>query len=113
MSEDYAEEDYSSESILGADGRPRVLAEQCSTCIGRPGNLMNLRPGRVRQMVRDAVRGGGIPCHQTLSYGGHPEYGGPAACRWFYDHYGPACNLFRIYDRLGGFTEVEPPQEDE
>lgn len=23
----------------------RVLREQCSTCVGRPGNLMHLRPG--------------------------------------------------------------------
>lgn len=100
------------ETILGPDGKPRVLSEQCSTCIGRPGNLMQLDPGRVRRMVREAVNGGGIICHQTLSYGDYPEFGG-AACRWFYDHYGHLCNLFRIYGRIGGFTEVEPPQDNE
>jgi hypothetical protein len=100
------------ETILGQDGRPRLLSEQCSTCIGRPGNPMRLRPGRVKEMVRDGVNGGGITCHQTLSYGDHPEFGG-AACRWFYDNYGRLCNLFRIYDRLGGFTEVELPCDEE
>lgn len=103
----------SGENILGRDGKPRVLSEQCSTCIGRPGNLMDLRPGRVRQMVRDGVNsGGGIVCHQTLSYGDHPDFG-PAACRWFYDTYGRLCNLYRIYGRLGGFTEVDPPREED
>lgn len=59
----------------------------------------------------DAVSSGGagIICHQTLSYGDYPGFGG-AACRWFYDHYGYLCNLFRIYERLGGFTEVGLPQ---
>jgi hypothetical protein len=103
----------SDENILGRDGKPRVLSEQCSTCIGRPGNLMQLRPGRLREMVQGAVNGGGIACHQTLSYGGHPDFGGAALCRWFYDCYGHLCNLVRIYWRLGGFTEVEPPQDEE
>jgi hypothetical protein len=99
------------EGILGPDGKPRVLSKQCSDCIGRPGNLMRLRPGRVRDMVEGGVNGGGITCHQTLSYGIHPEFGG-AACRWFYDRYGHLCNLYRIYGRIGGFTEVDLPQDD-
>jgi hypothetical protein len=32
-----------------------VLAEQCATCIFRPGNLMELCPGRVRGMVAEAT----------------------------------------------------------
>jgi len=104
----------SDESIFGADRKPRVRAEQCSTCIGRPGNLMKLRPGRVRRMVQDALNGGSvIVCHQTLSYGGHPELGGPAVCRWFYDTYGHLSNVCRVYERLGGFTEVEVPQDED
>lgn len=104
----------SDDSILGPDGKPQVLSSQCSTCIGRPGNKMDLRSGRVRQMIRDATGpdGGGIPCHQTLSYGGH-GWEHPAACRWFYDHYGHLCNLYRVYDRIGGFTEVDPPGDSE
>lgn len=102
------------ETILGPDGKPRVLSGQCSDCIGRPGNLMQLRPGRVREMVEGGVNGGGIICHQTLSYAGHPEFeDAGAACRWFYDTYGHLCNLYRIYGRIGGFTEVDPPQDSE
>jgi len=104
--------EHTTETILGTDGKPRVLSRQCSTCIGRPGNPMQLRPGRVKDMVEGGVNGGGIICHQTLSYGDHPEFGG-AACRWFYDHYGHLCNLYRIYGRLGGFTEVDPPGDEE
>lgn len=100
------------ETIFGADGKPRVLSEQCSTCIGRPGNPMKLRPGRVKAMVEAGVNGQGITCHQTLSYGDHPDFGG-AMCRWFYDTFGYLSNFIRIMGRIGGFTEVEPPQDEE
>lgn len=45
----------------------RVMAERCSTCIFRPGNLMHLQSGRVKDMM-ETVRAteGCIPCHQTL-----------------------------------------------
>lgn len=87
--------------------KPRVLSEQCATCIGRPGNVMNLRPGRVKGLVNGAIQQGsqGIPCHETLSYGQHPETG-EAMCRWFYDTFGHLCNYVRIMQRLGGFEEV-------
>jgi hypothetical protein len=93
-------------------GRPRLLSEQCSTCLGRPGNLMHLNPGRLGGLVREALGEGsqGVICHQTLSYGDHPNFGG-AICRWFYDHYGPRNNFIRVMERLGGFIEVAPPEE--
>jgi hypothetical protein len=104
------------EDYFGPDGRPQVLAGQCSTCIGRPGNLMRLNPGRVKGMVQSALNaGGGIICHQTLSYGDHPEQGG-AVCRWFYDHYGRQSNGVRVQSRVGGgFREIELPccEDDE
>jgi hypothetical protein len=95
-------------------GRPRVLREQCATCIGRPGNLMHLQPGRVRTLVRQSLQEGcqGIICHQTLSYGEHPE-SGPALCRWFYDRYGALSNFVRVIERIGGFTVVSLPGEKE
>ncbi len=101
------------QSCFSGPGKPRVLSEQCSTCIGRPGNPMHLSAGRVKSMVKGAVQDGsqGIICHQTLSYGEHPEFGG-ALCRWFYDTYGAQNNFIRIMDRLGGFDEVEPPSEE-
>jgi hypothetical protein len=89
--------------------RPRLLTEKCSTCIFRPGNLMHLRPGRVKDMVETTLRGGGtITCHETLPYGEHPDYG-EAICRGFYDAYGPQSNYVRICERLGGFAEVPEP----
>src|SRR3984957_7091712 len=93
-----------------AGGRPRVLTEQCSTCIGRPGNLMHLQAGRVKTMVNAGLEEGsqGIICHQTLSYGEHDT--GGALCRWFYDTYGPQNNFIRCIERIGGFTEIEPPE---
>jgi hypothetical protein len=45
----------------------RVMAEKCGTCIFRSGNLMDLRPGRRREMIADVRRRDGcIPCHETL-----------------------------------------------
>jgi hypothetical protein len=90
--------------------RPRVLSEQCATCIFRPGNPMHLNPGRVREMVAGALEQGsqGIICHSTLSYGEHPGFGG-ALCRGFYDRYGSQSNFIRVIGRLGGFTEVDLP----
>lgn len=91
------------------DSRPAVLAEKCSTCIFRPGNLMHLRPGRVRDMVNESIRrGGAITCHKTLSYGEHPGYG-EAMCRGFYDTVGERTNIIRVIHRLGGFREVPEP----
>lgn len=96
-----------------ATKRPRLLTDKCSTCIFRPGNPMHLSPGRVKSMVREAIQNGsqGIICHQTLSYGDNPDFGG-ALCRGFYDSYGPQNNFIRIMERLGGFTEVTPPETD-
>lgn len=104
----------SEEHYFGPDGRPQVCSGQCPTCIGRPGNPMHLKPGRVKQMVRDAVSNGGvIICHQTLSYGDHPEQGG-AVCRWFYDTYGHLTNSIRVMSRIGdGFREIDLPDDDE
>lgn len=64
------------------DGRVHVLAEQCSTCIFRPGNPMRLQPGRLRCMVREALeRDSTIICHSTLGPSGN------AICRGFFDAY--------------------------
>lgn len=91
-------------------GGPRVLSEKCDTCIFRPGNLMRLRPGRVSEMVRESIAGGGsITCHKTLDYGEHPDYG-EAMCRGFYDAVGERTNVIRVINRLGGFQEVPPPR---
>ena len=93
--------------------RPRLLAEQCATCIYRPGNPMHLRPGALKEITNanlgDGVRG--LTCHDALPYGNRPGYG-EAMCRGFYDKFGHLNNYVRVIERLGGFTEVPPPVTD-
>jgi len=85
------------------DGKVHVCAEKCSTCIFRPGNLMSLGPGRVKDMVdaclADPDGAGNIPCHQTLG-------GDQAICRGFYDGYADRSLLFRMAAALGAIEEV-------
>jgi hypothetical protein len=102
----------SSDSIIDREtGLCRLLSEQCSTCIGRPGDLMHLRPGRLKTLIAQNTGDGtmGLVCHQTLEYGDHPDFGN-ALCRWFYDTYGHLTNGIRVMERIGGFTEVDPPK---
>jgi hypothetical protein len=77
-------------------GRVHVLAEQCSSCVFRPGNLMRLVPGRLAGMVRDAVRDDScIPCHETI----YDDTIRPAVCRGFFDRH--ATQPLQVADRLG------------
>lgn len=65
-------------------GKVHVLAEMCATCIFRPGNLMQLEPGRVKDMVRDSHQDeSAIICHATLYREGVDN----AVCRGFFDRY--------------------------
>lgn len=83
------------------DGKVHVCREMCSTCIFRPGNLMDLRGGRVRGMVEAARKdGSSIVCHKTL--GEHN-----AVCRGFFERYATA--PLQIAERLGLLVEVDPP----
>lgn len=87
------------------DGKVHVCAEMCSTCVFRPGNLMQLQSGRVRGMVEEAKRNGSaIVCHQTL-YRGVDN----ALCRGFCDRYPTA--PVQIAYRLGLVEHVEPGGE--
>lgn len=69
------------------DGTVHVLADRCSTCVFRPGNLMSLQPGRLAQLARDNIAAdSALTCHQTLPYA--TDYDAPpAVCRGFYDAY--------------------------
>jgi hypothetical protein len=87
-------------------GKTRLLAEECATCIFKPGNLMHLSPGRLRQMVTEARGDAGyIICHSTLPYACSPIP--PAICRGFADRY--TTWQLQVIERLWGFIEVEPP----
>lgn len=93
----------------------QVLSEQCATCVFRPGNLMRLEPGRLRELVDANLAAGALlVCHDTLPYGDHPE-AGEAMCRGFWDRYGPRTNVWRVMERLAAvygkpwWEEVPPP----
>jgi len=70
-----------------ASGLSRLLSERCSTCILRPGDKMHLGPEQTAAFVRQVLAEGTyVICHQTLTYGDHPDYG-PAICRGFFEAY--------------------------
>lgn len=96
--------------VPGPTGRPQALAEKCGTCIFRAGDPMQLGAARIRDVIeRNRENGSLLTCHQTLSYGSHPEVG-QAACRGFLDAYGREVAAGRLaYEYLGGFDEIAPP----
>lgn len=63
-------------------GHVHVCSDMCATCVFRPGNLMSLDPGKLRNLIADARSAeSAIICHCTL---GTEEN---AVCRGFYDRY--------------------------
>lgn len=90
--------------------KSRLLSRQCSTCIFRPGNLMHLSEGRLRDLVTETRRDESfIVCHDTLPHHRHPSVK-PAICRGFADRY--STQALQVIGRLFGFVEVDPPDED-
>ena len=86
---------------LFRDGMVHVLSEKCATCIFRPGNLMHLRPGRVKEMVEETKRNKScIICHETLG----TKHG--AVCRGFYDKH--ATLTLKIAESMGCIEWQEP-----
>lgn len=82
------------------DGRVHVLTEMCPTCVFRPGNLMQLKSGRLAGMVREATANEScIPCHSTL-YNGRDN----AVCRGFFDRH--KTQPLQIAERLVMVEEV-------
>lgn len=65
------------------DDHVYVCREMCSTCVFRPGNLMDIRSGRLRGMIDEAMKDqSAIVCHKTLG-------GDNAICRGFFDRHRP------------------------
>lgn len=84
------------------DGRVHVMAKMCETCIFHPGNIMQLQPGRVEQMVRDAPRKEScIPCHETTG----TRKVKPAVCAGFFRLH--ATQPLQVAQRLGYITFVK------
>lgn len=81
------------------DNKVRVMKEKCATCIFHPGNLMSLRPGRVKDMVDSATKAdSAIICHSTLN---KEEQ---AVCRGFFDNH--KTQPLQIAERLNRIEEV-------
>ncbi|MEV6401259.1 hypothetical protein AB0M39_41895 [Streptomyces sp. NPDC051907] len=109
-----------------ATGRVRLCARRCDTCIFRPGNLMHLQQGRVKQMVETCVKNEAhVTCHDTLVHNDrglpgamcrgweqHPQSGASIAVRWM-----SATGLVTLVDPENGeLTDADyralPPLED-
>lgn len=87
-------------------GKVHVQATMCPTCIFRPGNLMELRSGRVRGMVDEArANETAIICHATLYRRGIDN----AVCRGFFDRY--PTQLLQIAQRLD-LIEFDSPEAE-
>jgi hypothetical protein len=88
-------------------GKTRLLAAMCTTCVFRPGNKMDLAPGRLRDLINESLaRESYIVCHSTLP-GMAPDGVPPAICRGFADRY--HTQSLHLIARLFGFVEIDPP----
>lgn len=89
-----------------------MYSRQCETCIFRPGNLMHLRTGRLKDVVESNLSTGTLlTCHETT----HGQAEEQVMCRGFFDQYGKKVNVKRVMDRVAalqgyssGFREVDP-----
>lgn len=86
------------------NGRVHVMADLCSTCVFRGGNLMHLPPGRLADLVRANVTAdAALACHST-TYGQAPQ---EAICRGFADRY--RTTPIQLAERLDLITLVPVP----
>lgn len=91
------------------DGKVHVLSDKCKTCIFRPGNLMHLRAGRVKDMVETSIsQEAAITCHSTLK---HPETP-RAICRGFFDSYSNEVFPLRLAKALNAIEYQDEPEDD-
>lgn len=83
-----------------------MCARMCKTCIFRPGNLMDLAPGRVEGMISSAEAAGAvIPCHRT-THG--QDARGEAVCRGFFELHSVVG--LRLAEAMNVIEWQEPPE---
>lgn len=88
-------------SCIGPTGL-RVLKEQCNTCIFRPGNLMNLNKGRLKDMVESVEADQTyVICHKTLDQ----PLG--SVCRGSFDNV--YTTAIKVAERIGFIDFVDLP----
>jgi hypothetical protein len=89
---------------VASRGEVRVCREMCPTCVFRPGNLMHLSAGRLREMIQTAQAGeSGIVCHSTL------DLEEAAICRGFWDRYHQTVWTLRLAAGLGVVRDFDLP----
>jgi hypothetical protein len=82
----------------------RVCSQMCSSCIFRPGNVMDLRPGRLRGLIdENLANNAAIACHKTLD-------GERAVCRGFWDRHQRDTLMCRL-GLVMGTIEINPDKE--
>lgn len=87
------------------DGMIHVVSEKCGTCVLRPGNLMHLQEGRLKDLIETNLRADtAFACHQTI-YGGAEQ---EALCRGYVDAYGDSVTPVRVARLFGAIKEVPP-----
>ena len=82
---------------------PGVFKEMCSTCVFRPGNPMQLRPGALKRVVEGNLASGTLLMCHTTTFGQAAE---EIACKGFFDRYGEGQMVVQVINRIGGFREV-------
>lgn len=83
------------------DRKVHLMSEKCDTCIFRPGNLMHLEPGRVKDMVDECLKNdSAVICHKTLAEEDN------AVCRGFYDAYEANVTPLRLATAMNIIKEV-------
>jgi hypothetical protein len=102
------DEQCSSERAAG--GLPRLFDQKCPTCVFRPGNLMNLCPGRLADLVEsNLAQGTALVCHLT-TFEQRPELG-EVLCRGFVDAYGEQTGSIQVLRRLAIALGLPAPFE--
>jgi hypothetical protein len=82
----------------------RVSREMCSTCIFRPGNLMSLNSGRLKDMVESVKANDSyVVCHQTLGTRAN------VVCKGSFDTI--YTTPVQLAERLGFIEWIEPSDQ--
>jgi hypothetical protein len=67
-------------------------------------------PAHLSTFIREALKAESyIVCHQTLTYGDHPDFG-PAICRGFFDAFGDKSEALTLLQAFNRLQEVKPPE---
>ena len=70
---------------------------------------MHLGAEHTAAFVRQALDAGSyVVCHQTLTYGDHPDFG-PAICRGFFDAYATRSPALRLLQAFAGSPRSSRP----